>query len=91
MKVRAHGTTPCNFRFGHQQQLIKKKCLDRGSNTGPLDLQSNALPTELSKRQMMTQGNLEYTAVRPGALSSSVKRAQLVNRYCTYPQRRAGG
>ena len=28
----------------------KKKCLDRGSNTGPLDLQSNALPTELSKQ-----------------------------------------
>ena len=28
----------------------KKVCLDRGSNTGPLDLQSNALPTELSKR-----------------------------------------
>ena len=28
----------------------KRTCLDRGSNTGPLDLQSNALPTELSKR-----------------------------------------
>ena len=28
----------------------KKRCLDRGSNTGPLDLQSNALPTELSKQ-----------------------------------------
>ena len=27
----------------------KDPCLDRGSNTGPLDLQSNALPTELSK------------------------------------------
>ena len=27
-----------------------KRCLDRGSNTGPLDLQSNALPTELSKQ-----------------------------------------
>ena len=27
------------------------KCLDRGSNTGPLDLQSNALPTELSRPQ----------------------------------------
>ena len=24
------------------------RCADRGSNTGPLDLQSNALPTELS-------------------------------------------
>ena len=28
----------------------KDRCLDRGSNTGPLDLQSNALPTELSKQ-----------------------------------------
>ena len=31
------------------EKKIAKKCLDRGSNTGPLDLQSNALPTELSK------------------------------------------
>ena len=27
----------------------QKKCLDRGSITGPLDLQSSALPTELSR------------------------------------------
>ena len=27
-----------------------KKCRDPGSNRGPLDLQSNALPTELSRR-----------------------------------------
>ena len=27
----------------------KKKCRDPGSNQGPLDLQSNALPTELSR------------------------------------------
>ena len=26
-----------------------KKCRDPGSNQGPLDLQSNALPTELSR------------------------------------------
>ena len=32
-----------------------KKCLDRGSNTGPLDLQSNALPTELSKQVTITE------------------------------------
>jgi hypothetical protein len=31
-------------------QCKKNRCLDRGSNTGPLDLQSNALPTELSKQ-----------------------------------------
>ena len=28
---------------------LKKKCRDPGSNRGPLDLQSNALPTELSR------------------------------------------
>ena len=28
----------------------KKMCRNRGSNTGPLDLQSNALPTELSQQ-----------------------------------------
>ena len=33
----------------------KKSCLDRGSNTGPLDLQSNALPTELSKQVTFTE------------------------------------
>ena len=27
----------------------EKKCRDPGSNRGPLDLQSNALPTELSR------------------------------------------
>ena len=30
----------------------KQKCRDPGSNRGPLDLQSNALPTELSRQQM---------------------------------------
>ena len=33
----------------------KRTCLDRGSNTGPLDLQSNALPTELSKQVTFTE------------------------------------
>ena len=33
----------------------KRTCLDRGSNTGPLDLQSNALPTELSKQVTFIQ------------------------------------
>ena len=28
---------------------VEKKCRDPGSNRGPLDLQSNALPTELSR------------------------------------------
>ena len=34
------------FRF----ILPEKKCRDPGSNRGPLDLQSNALPTELSQQ-----------------------------------------
>ena len=56
----AQGSIPCSstaFLFFCRvsvlpQQNCDKKvtCLDRGSNTGPLDLQSNALPTELSKR-----------------------------------------
>jgi hypothetical protein len=29
--------------------VISKNCRDSGSNRGPLDLQSNALPTELSR------------------------------------------
>ena len=29
--------------------LLKTKCRDPGSNRGPLDLQSNALPTALSR------------------------------------------
>ena len=31
------------------KQLVKKKCLDPGLNQGPSDLQSDALPTELSR------------------------------------------
>ena len=34
----------------YMQKGYNQRCLDRGSNTGPLDLQSNALPTELSKQ-----------------------------------------
>jgi hypothetical protein len=32
-----------------RERLINKTCRDPGSNRGPLDLQSNALPTELSR------------------------------------------
>ena len=32
----------------------KKQCRDPGSNRGPLDLQSNALPTELSRHMTST-------------------------------------
>jgi hypothetical protein len=40
--------------FNTQNQK-KVDCRDRGSNTGPLDLQSNALPTELSQHSYMQQ------------------------------------
>ncbi len=33
--------------------LIKMLCRDPGSNRGPLDLQSNALPTELSRQLLL--------------------------------------
>ena len=40
----------CATFFANKRRTKEKKtCLDRGSNTGPLDLQSNALPTELSR------------------------------------------
>ena len=34
--------------------LLKQNCRDPGSNRGPLDLQSNALPTELSRLSCST-------------------------------------
>ena len=49
----AQGSIPCFSTFFVFVCTIKKICLDRGSNTGPLDLQSNALPTELSKHDAM--------------------------------------
>ena len=41
-----------------------KKCHDPGSNRGHLDLQSNALPTELSWRVLITFLNLVLIKVR---------------------------
>ena len=34
---------------GHYRKKGSPECRDPGSNRGPLDLQSNALPTELSR------------------------------------------
>ena len=51
----AQGSIPCFSTFFVFVCTIKKICLDRGSNTGPLDLQSNALPTELSKHVMVVR------------------------------------
>ena len=35
--------------FCQRGKFVSQKCRDPGSNRGPLDLQSNALPTELSR------------------------------------------
>ena len=52
----AQGSIPCFSTFFllliKKLGFAKKSCRDRGSNTGPLDLQSNALPTELSQLGM---------------------------------------
>ncbi len=34
------------------EELQKEQCYDRESNTGPSDLQSDALPTELSQHMI---------------------------------------
>ena len=52
--------------FGHREKFVLKKCRDPGSNRGPLDLQSNALPTELSR--------LPLSAARKTALLQIVSR-----------------
>jgi hypothetical protein len=64
------GTTRSNAK--------KKRCLDRGSNTGPLDLQSNALPTELSKQ---LYGGTRRTLVEEQGYSDlwSTQEAHLLN------------
>ena len=41
---------------------VEKKCRDPGSNRGPLDLQSNALPTELS-RPAVFRGEIVYRKI----------------------------
>ncbi len=38
---------------------VNKTCRDPGSNRGPLDLQSNALPTELSRLNLLDQDFLK--------------------------------
>ena len=42
-----------------------KKCHDPGSNRGHLDLQSNALPTELSWHVVVVLKNLRLLKVHP--------------------------
>ena len=41
---------------------VEKKCRDPGSNRGPLDLQSNALPTELSRPAVLS-GEIVYREI----------------------------
>ena len=41
-----------------KRKLKKKHCRNPGSNQGPLDLQSNALPTELSRHYISLKRNI---------------------------------
>ena len=41
----------------NQPKKLFPKCRDPGSNRGPLDLQSNALPTELSRLNQIRYEN----------------------------------
>jgi hypothetical protein len=45
------------------QETNKKVCRDPGSNGGPLDLQSNAIPTELSRLYLLTKCFLFFLLV----------------------------
>ena len=51
----------------HFDLTVKTKCRDPGSNRGPLDLQSNALPTELSRlyEQESKKVDLELFKTKP--------------------------
>ena len=42
---------------------MENKCRDPGSNRGPLDLQSNALPTELSRQDKKQYMSLLYMSL----------------------------
>ncbi|AES92648.1 hypothetical protein MTR_4g132310 [Medicago truncatula] len=42
--------------FGSRYEVWKTKCGERGSNTRPSDLQSDALPTELSPQLIYIKG-----------------------------------
>ena len=44
-------TDGTHHSWWHRFDAMSQKCRDPGSNRGPLDLQSNALPTELSRRR----------------------------------------
>ena len=58
---------------------FEQNCRDRGSNAGPLDLQSNALPTELSRR---IQDVLGQWLLRQGdKFSGVIKRRQVPPRF----------
>ena len=47
------------FIYKMSQAGVEKKCRDPGSNRGPLDLQSNALPTELSRPAVLSGENVD--------------------------------
>ena len=45
------------------ERAVKKNCRDPGLNQGPSDLQSDALPTELSRRYFVRDKNVEASVL----------------------------
>ena len=64
------------FYFFGEKKKDKKKCRHRGSNLGPSDLQSDALPTELKRLTLITKRappvGIEPTTTRLRVLRSTI-------------------
>jgi hypothetical protein len=57
-----------------------KFCFDRESNTGPQDLQSCALPTELSKHSLMWNGQPNKLIVKTFCCSANKPKKNIKNK-----------
>ena len=68
-------TKPASVRL---MQIAQKTCRDPGSNRGPLDLQSNALPTELSRQ--LQEKLACMTTLRVGTTFLGCKMAKTVQK-----------
>ena len=62
-----------NIRGKEGALKSKKTCFDRESNTGPSDLQSDALPTELSKHDTAS-GHFRISVLVSWKLKTSAER-----------------
>ncbi len=79
VRIRTWSANQLHYRTNFTSVFSKKTCLDRGSNTGPLDLQSNALPTELSKQVIDTWSHLVVMYVHSTGSRASNKRSKKTN------------